>query len=119
MNAPNHADSRQAKGDEKTSVFGIFLRLFWMLLGNITLGISAVMIMGTRDRFFSTADLIYAVSIPLLVVARYLDIARYKGADAYGEPATLGHWKRYTAFLIPSSVGAWCVCHAVAYWLGR
>jgi hypothetical protein len=51
----------------------------------------------------------------LLIVARYVDITRFKGDTAYGEPATLAHWRRYALSLLVGSIVVWVVIHGIGY----
>ncbi len=116
MNQPVLKDTKPAATEEPTRAVGIFLRVYWMFLGHATLGVSALMIAGHRASRFSIADIVFGVTLPLLIAARYAEVAWYKGETAYGEPATLAHWKRYTAALLAGSAALWGACHAVAYW---
>jgi hypothetical protein len=118
MTISRQTTNQPAKNDEPTSVIGLLLRLFWMFLGNIALGVSILMVLAERETVFSVADIIYGISLPLLVAARYLEITRYKGTTAEGEPATISHWKRYTVALLVFSIGAWSLCHGISFWVG-
>lgn len=113
------ADTKTPASSEPTSVLSLFVRLFWMILGIVALGISVMMILRNRDGLFSVADAIYLVTFPLMIGARYLDIARYQGATAYGEPATMGHWRRYALSVAMGAVVVWLAAHGMAYVLAR
>lgn len=119
MSTGNETTNREAKSENQASVVGLLLRLFWMFLGNIALGVSAMMILGNRDTIFGIADIAYALAIPLTVAARYVDIAHYGGVTAYGEPATMADWKRHTAVFVPAAILIWAACHAASYALGK
>ena len=115
MAGSNRPTNQETVDHETTSILALFLRLFWMFLGNIALGASALYMLSHRASIFSPADVVYAVSVPLLIVARYVDIARFKGDTAYGEPATLAHWRRYALSLLLGSIVAWVVIHGIGY----
>lgn len=119
MDAPNNSPNQEAKPAERSATLGLFLRLFWMFLGNMALGMSAIKIIGNHVTWFSLADVVYGTTIPLLIGARYVDIARYQGATATGEPATIKHWIRYTVSLTLISATVWVASHAVAYFFAR
>ena len=115
MKSPAPVTTEQTESTETTSIISIFLRVFWMFLGNIALGASALVILKNDETLFSAADLAYGVTIPLLIFARYVEIARYRGATAYGEPATITDWKRYTGWLLGIGLVGWMLCHGIAY----
>jgi len=112
-------DVSHSNQQEKDSGVGaLFLRLFWMVLGNMVLGVSALLI-AQGGASFSLIDLVYWLTIPLLVAARYVDISWFKGNTAYGEPASMAHWRRYTVGLLLSAIGAWLAVHGAAYLLAK
>ena len=92
----------------------LILRVFWMFLGNTILGVCLLMI-AQRESAFSHLDLVYGIVLLLLVAARYVDIARYKGVTAYGDPATPAHWRRYTIALLLLAGGGWLAAHGAVY----
>ncbi len=52
-------------------------------------------------------SLLYWLTVGLIVGARYVDIRFYKGQTVDFAPANLGHWRRYTALLIPVALVLW------------
>lgn len=110
----SHPNQREKNG----GVVALFLRLFWMFLGNTVLGVSALMIV-QAGASFSLIDILYWLTIPLLVAARYVDISWFKGDTAYGEPASMSHWRRYTVVLLLIAVGAWLAVHGAGYMLAK
>ena len=98
-----------------SSGLGILLRLFWMIVGNVVLGFSGLHILWGRESFFSIADITYVAAIPLLIAARYVDIAKFHGTTGTGEPATMAHWRRYALGMLAISVAAWVLLHGIAY----
>jgi hypothetical protein len=92
----------------------LLLRIFWMFIGNFVLIVSLLAIaMGEEEGFFSIADVVFWVAVPLIIAARYVDIARYGGTNADGEPATLAHWRRYAIGLAVLSVVLWGAAHGI------
>lgn len=119
MSVSHLTPNPQIEKEGATRVSGLALRLFWMFLGNAALGMSAIVILNGTGGALSAADAVYAVFVPLLIGVRYVDITRYNGVTAYGQPATIAHWKRYAAVLVVGSAGVWGACHAAAYLLGQ
>lgn len=83
------------------SVLGLFLRLYWIMIGNAALAIGAVLPVAYPR--LQTAALLaaYALVVATLIAARYVDIRYCGGQTVDGTPADLGHWKRYVVFLLP------------------
>jgi hypothetical protein len=86
-----------------------------MALGNFALVSSAVFISQHRTSFFSPADIIYWASVAFLLATRYVDIKRFNGRTASGEPASMPHWRRYAGLLAGASVCIWGAAHGLAY----
>ena len=93
------ADSRTTD-----SVLGLFLRLYWVMLGNGVVVIAAA---------FPVMYPHIPVALPLaglgfgvvsLVAARFVDIRYCSGQTADGTPAGLDDWKRYVRILVPSAL---------------
>ena len=95
------------------SLFGLILRVFWMLLGNAILFVSALLIFQSADGKFHTVDTVFWVTAAVLVIARYLDIKFYNGQTATGEPADMSHWRAYTITLLVCSAVVWVLLHMV------
>ena len=93
-----------ADGRTTDSVLGLFLRLYWMMIGNAVLAIAAVFPVAYPQ--IPTAPLlgIYALGVATLIAARYFDIRFCGGQTVDGTPANLGHWKRYVLILLPVSL---------------
>jgi len=94
---------------------GCFLRLFWMMIGNVLLLFCAFGIVQHRSTVLSIADAFYWASVGCLLAARYVDIRYAQGLTANGDPATMTHWRRYAVLLVPVASGIWLIVHAIAY----
>jgi hypothetical protein len=114
MADPNHSNSPQL-----TSALVVFLRVFWMVLGNLILAVCILVILTQRIQTISIPDAVLAVTIPLVIVARYLDVTRFGGRTAYGEPASIAHWRRYALGVLLGSIAAWACAHGVVFLLAR
>lgn len=93
---------------------GCFVRLVWMLLGNIVLAISAISI-AKHSSLLSAADAVFWGTVVVLIWVRHIDVARLHGQTAAGQPATMAHWRRYAILLVSLSSLLWIVVHAIAW----
>jgi hypothetical protein len=98
-----------------TPFSGCLVRLFWMGIGNVALALCAVAILSHRGDFLSAADIVYWVLVPAMIVVRFVDIRKFGGRTAAGEPASDVHWRRYLVFVIVGSSALWAIAHVVAY----
>jgi len=78
---------------------GCFLRLFWMMIGNVVLLFCVYGIIQHRSSVLSIADAFYWAIVGSLLAARYVDIRYLYGTKADGDPATMAHWRRYATVL--------------------
>jgi hypothetical protein len=89
-----------------------------MFLGPAGLAVSGLYIVNQGAGLLSMPDVIYWTLVLLMLVARYVDIVRFRGVTAYGEPATMVHWRRYALGLIVGSISVWVLMHGIAHaWL--
>jgi hypothetical protein len=79
---------------------GFPLRIFWMLLGHAIVFLSLGVVLVDKLPFPSVLDAVVWITVVLMIVARRVDIVRYRGTTATGEPATLAHWRGYTLNVI-------------------
>jgi hypothetical protein len=96
------------------SFLGLFVRLFWVLYGNIILVFLASRI-PQKQTFLSIYDLLYWVIVVLLAISRYCDIKYFKGITVMGSPATLVHWRRYAKHLLLVSAGLWVLANGLSF----
>jgi hypothetical protein len=92
---------------------GCFVRLVWMLLSNIVLVVCALFI-SKHTTNFSLADVVFWCTVVVALWLRYIDITRLGGQTAYGQPATLAHWRRYAVLLTCLAFVLWFVAHVIA-----
>jgi len=101
--------------DKQGSGLGIIMRLFWMFFGNAILFISIIFIFQHKDGMFHTADVVFWITVAVLVIVRYLDVKLCGGLTATGLPASMAHWIKYVSILLISSTAVWVLAHAVNY----
>jgi hypothetical protein len=106
---------KPAISEKHDSIFGLLLRLFWMLLGDVFLLISAIFIYQGKDWKFHTADVFFLCIAAALVLTRYLDIKFYNGLTASGEPASMANFHKYAGILLLLSAAIWILAHILNY----
>ncbi len=111
MNQPS--SSRPA---QKSGCIALILRTFWLMAGNVVLGIIVIHIIMNRMPPFSIYDLVFGGMVILMIAVRYVDIAYFDGADSYGDPATIQHWRRYAVWLVVISLVVWSFAHGLVYY---
>lgn len=104
---------REQTVDRQGGFLSILARLFWMAIGNVVLVMSCVSISQQKGAMFQTADVVFWITVPILILVRYLDIKLWDGQTAMGTPATMAHWKKYSILLLAGSTVVWLLCHAV------
>jgi len=100
---------------KRGSSLGCLARLFWMLLGNVALGVSAIEISKSPGGRFSAGDFLFWAIVVALLCIRYADIRYLGGQTATGQPGTMGHWRRYAVLLVGVSLCLWGLVHGLAY----
>ncbi len=100
--------------DKYDSPARCLLRLFWMMIGNLIVLFCASCIAQQGSSLLSVADAFYWAAVGSLLLVRYVDIRYAFGLTAYGDPASMAHWRRYAAALLVVSTGLWLAVHAIA-----
>jgi hypothetical protein len=112
---PKMAPSTASESPNEMHLGGCLVRLYWMLIGNVALILCAAAILMHKGGFLSVADIVYWVLVVTVGVVRFVDIQRFGGRTAAGEPASSTHWRRYLIVLIVASSVVWGAAHLVAY----
>jgi len=97
--------------DRQGTAVAVLARLWWMLLGNAVLALSAVFILHNTTGFFHTADVVFWCTAASLLMVRYIDIRFLNGLTATGVPTSMRHWIKYTIILIVCSAAVWTFAH--------
>ena len=90
---------------------GCLPRIFWMMLGNLGLLIVALKVYLSAG--WSMADVAYWLIVAMLIGARYVDIARFKGQTIDGGPATMAHLRRYVVLVLLAGSAMWVLARAL------
>jgi hypothetical protein len=65
------------------------------------------------DGWLVFRDVVFAITFVLMIGARWLEVRSGAGETATGEPATMEHFKRYAAILLPAVVVLWVAAKIV------
>jgi len=99
---------------EKAELAGFFLRLVWMLVANAALIVLLAVIALSDSALHSPVSVAFWIVVGLAVLARYVDVTRYKGTTMEDSaPATLRDVKRFSAGLVCFGGAAWMLAHIV------
>lgn len=97
---------------EYASGTGFLLRVFWMGLGNLLLVYLAGSIGSLPSWSLTWRDVAYWITVGALLIARYVDVARYDGLTINSEPATQMHVRRYAVALLVIASAIWSVAQS-------
>ena len=97
------------------SIFSLFARVFWMLLGNTILVILTIFILQGENWTFHTVDAVFWITVAALILARYLDIKFCGGLTSTGEPASMVNWRKYAVVLLICSAVIWVIAHVISH----
>jgi hypothetical protein len=107
--------TEETQSTEGLSTFsGCFARLFWMGAGNLALFLLVILIAQAEALSVTVYDLVLWGVAAAMVAVRYLDVTRFRGQTTEGQPATLAHWRRYSAGLGIVTGLLWVVAHTLA-----
>lgn len=96
------------------TVSGLLARVYWILVAHAALSVFTLKIATSNGWGFSMFDLAFGANLVGLVVVRYLDITRLGGRTSHNEPATLVHWRRYSAYAVLVWGLVWFAAHGLA-----
>lgn len=105
----------RARGGDR--FFGLLMRLSWMIIGPVLLLIIAS-VLYTRAAF-TELDAVYASILGAMVAARYVDVVRYRGPGADGEPFELEDLPGWVGKTVIIAAGLWAFVHVAGRVLGQ
>lgn len=97
-----------------STLTGLFLRTWWMLLGNFALGLVLAVMVFERDELPSLLDAAFVGLAASLVAARFADIRYFAGATAEGARATMAHFRRYAVRVLAAWGAGWGMANSLA-----
>jgi hypothetical protein len=95
------------KQPEFTPFGALIARMYWLVLGHITVILLGVAIFTNQLHYQLLFNLLYLIAAVACSVARFVDIKYYKGTTTEGEPCTMAHWRRYSIFVAAYAVPLW------------
>jgi len=93
-----------ADGKSTDSVLGLFLRLYWMMLGNGVLVIAAAFPLAYPQIPVVLPLAVFGLGVISLIAARFIDIRFCGGQTSDGTPASIKDWIRYVKILVSSAL---------------
>ena len=94
---------------------GCLVRVLWMVIGQGALAILAFTLLRQSPWSFSVRDVAFWLIVGLVIAARYVDVTRFDGRTANGEPATLRDFRRHTIGLVLVCGAVWTFAHSVSW----
>lgn len=95
------------------SVFSLFVRIFWTLIGNAIAFFTLIAILRHKGQSFYIADIVFGGTIAALILARFIDFKIWGGTTEKGEPVTIVHCQKYAAILLISASVLWIIAHLI------
>jgi hypothetical protein len=97
------------------SVWSLFVRIFWALIGNVILFFTTIVILKHKGETFHTADMVFWGIAAAIALAKYLDIKLWGKTDVAGKPVSAARWRKYAAILLICSTAVWIISHIINY----
>jgi len=88
-------------------------RIYWMLLGPVLSFVAASLIARHATWSFGWRDLLFWALLVSVLAVRWVDVRRFAGTTADGDPATLDDVRRHGLILGAVGVVLWIVVHMV------
>jgi len=85
------------KPEPSGGCLSIIVRLTWIFGASLLVFGAIFIAQGTAS---GLSDMLFWLIALGLIIARYVDIRYLKGETADNKPATLQHWRRYSAILL-------------------
>lgn len=89
------------------------VRLGWMVGGTLAMIVSGMSIAAQPSWTFGWRDVVFWSAALASIALRYLDVTRFAGETADGQPATRADLARYAAGLCLTAAVAWFCAHAL------
>jgi hypothetical protein len=103
----NSNSSHPISHPEQAGCLPVILRVFWMMIGHAGACLCVIYMFLNQPKNLSILDGLFWCFILLTLLARYVDIAIFKGETSDGEPATLKHFQKHLLVLLPIATLTW------------
>jgi hypothetical protein len=96
-----------------SSMLMVFVRIFWMMLGPIILGLLFFLIVRDGNGWFTAADFWLFAVLNALLLARWAEFKTGNALIATGDPAAPVDLHKYHLRVITLGLGAWVLANVV------
>jgi len=108
----NPEPSNEVPAGEGHSGAVMFGRLMWMVFGPMLMLLITYSIV-TGAGWFTPRDVAFGIVVALMVGGRWVEHRSGAALTATGEPAGVGHFKRYVRVLLPLAAGVWVTANVL------
>ncbi len=96
----------------------IVSRIFWMMVGPMTLSLLAIGIIDIGTSWLTPVDFAFLLVLALLFLARWVEFRGGNPRTAEGKPAAPGDFRRYVLTGLPLGLGVWVIANLIGnHWL--
>jgi len=96
-----------------TSSAAVFGRLFWMMLGPLTLGVTIYYILTSGTGWRTVADILFFAILGGMILGRWLEFLGGTPQTSTGEPATPKDLRRYVLLLVIAGPIVWLLANVI------
>lgn len=95
----------------------VLIRVFWMALGPLILGLLLMAIARTDQGWFTPADLWFLAILTALIFARWAEIRTGNALNTMGEPAKPDDFRKYVAGVTTLGLVGWVIANVIGNYL--
>ena len=96
-----------------TEMTPLAARMLWFFFGPMVLMLTLWGILSQRSGWITVLDAIYLVAVLAMIGARWIEQRSGQAMTGTGQPSTWRDFRRYAAFLVPLTAGAWFAANLV------
>ncbi len=96
-----------------SSLLIVFVRVFWMALGPLMLGLLVLAIIRNGKGWFTPADLWFLVILNALILARWAEFRTGHALNSMGQPAKPDDFRRYITGAAAIGLGGWVIANVI------
>lgn len=96
-----------------TPLAAVLGRLFWMMLGPLTLGVAVYYILTSASGWRTVADIFFFAILGGMILGRWLEFRGGNPQTSTGEPASPAHLRRYVLFLVIGGPIVWLLANVI------
>jgi len=98
-------------GPPTTSSAALFGRLFWMMIGPLSLVLTIYYIVTSGTGWRTFADVLYFVILIGMMFGKWLEFRGGNPQTSAGDPATPAHLRRYIVTLVIAGPVVWAIAN--------